>query len=157
MSRKLETIDDVRDALGAVRTAMLTTVDERGTLSARPLTVQEITSTGDIWFLVDGNADWVRPSDGAGVNVAMAAEDSVWVSFAGTVALDWSSDRVDALTGPSSELFIDDEMNPVALRVRTETIEWWSSVSSTRVLFEVVKAALTNQEPNIGSSGTIAS
>lgn len=95
MTEELQDMNDVRDRLSGVRTAMVTTADERGTLSSRPVTKQEIDGAGNVWFLVDGSAAWVEPADGSPINAAFVDGEDSWVSFSGMVA--WCE------TGPGSK------------------------------------------------------
>lgn len=43
MSDRIDSVDDVRDRLSDERIAMVTSIDEQGTLSARPLTIKRST------------------------------------------------------------------------------------------------------------------
>jgi len=152
---ELSTTQDIKNLLDGVRTAMITTPDERGTLSSRPVTVQEITNDGDIWFLVDAKADWVQPANSGAVNAALVDGDDAWVSFAGRVELDTSQTRIDDLTDAMTDVFFDADAEPVALRVVSDRIEWWTAAGKLTQIFELAKAKLAGGQPDIGSSGSI--
>lgn len=154
MSDRIDSVDHVRDRLSDERIAMVTSIDEQGTLSARPLTIQEIDATGDVWFLVDRQAEWVPPLAGGPVNAAVV-DDRTWVSFAGRAVLVDDSDRIDALADPISSSFFDDGAVPVALRVATDRIEWWAAPNKAVQIIEIAKAAVTDSRPDLGDSGTI--
>jgi len=149
------TAQDVKRLLDGVKTAMLTTPDERGTLSARPVTIQQITDVGDLWFLVDAQADWVRPTSSGPINAAIVDGNDVWISFAGRAELDASQARIDELTDPMSDAFFGPDAEPIALRVATDRIEWWTAAGKLTQVLEIAKAKLTGSTPDIGSSGTI--
>lgn len=150
----LHTIDDVRTRLEGSRFVMVTSIDERGTLSSRPVTMQRFEASGDLWFLVDGTAEWVRPLDGGPVNAAVADEHT-WVSFAGRAEVVEDQAKIDDLTDPASETFFEDDAEPVALRIVSDRIEWWASPSKAAQVIELVKAKVTSNEPDMGDSGTI--
>lgn len=53
----------VIDLVKRSRFAMLTTRTAEGTMISRPLTVQEVTEEGDIYFIVPGDGDAAREAD----------------------------------------------------------------------------------------------
>ncbi len=154
MSEPITSITDVQDRVEGNRFAMITSIDERGTLSSRPVTVQRFDDSGDLWFLVDRNADWVGPLHGGPVNASIA-DDRTWVSFAGRASLVTDSAKIDELSDPMSETFFEDGAEPVALHIVTDRIEWWASPNKAVQIVELAKAKLTDSEPGMGSSGAI--
>lgn len=154
MKTDIKTVNDVKDRIDGNKFAMVTSIDERGTLSARPVTVQEVDDSGDLWFLVDGKADWVRPLDGGPVNASIS-DDKTWVSFAGRAAIVEDAAKIESLKDPMSESFFEDGAVIVALRIATDQIEWWAAPNKAVQLVEMVKAKATDSEPDLGDSGTI--
>lgn len=157
MSTTIETIQDLRDRIEGNPFAMVTSADDRGTLSSRPLTIQKFDDDGNLWFLVDRNSDWVAPVDGAAVNAAVADDDDTWVSFAGRGKLVNDHAVIEELKDPMSETYFDDDSVIVALMVESDRIEWWASANKAVMLYELAKAKLTGERPDIGDSGTIES
>lgn len=154
MTDTITTVEDVRRRLSDERIAMVTSIDEQGTLSARPLTIQEIDADGDVWFLVDRRADWVEPLAGGPVNAAIA-DDDTWVSFAGRATLINDHDRIEQLSDPMSRSYFSDDAVPVALRVATDRIEWWAAPNKAVQLIELVKSTVTDSPPDMGDRGSI--
>lgn len=154
MNEHLKTVDDVRARLDGERFVMVTSIDERGTLSSRPVTMQEFDEAGDLWFLVDAKAEWVAPLDGGPVNAAVAA-DHTWVSFAGRASVVRDDARIGHLTDAATETFFEEGAEAVALRIVTDRIEWWASPNKAAQLIELVKAKATSSEPDMGDSGAI--
>ncbi len=154
MTEQLTTIDEVQKRIESGRVAMVTTVDERGTLSARPVTLQKIDDHGDAWFLVDANADWVQPAANGPVNAAFV-DERTWVSFAGRADLFTDEACITDLMDAMSENFFDESSQPVALRVVTDRIEWWAAPNKLSQLIELAKAKATDHQPDLGASGTI--
>lgn len=155
MTERLTTIGDVQDALDGERTAMVTTIDERGTLSSRPMTIQRIDDAGEVWFLVDANAHWVGPADGSPVNVAVVDDGDVWVSFAGRASVEREQGVIDALSGPMADAYFSSEAQPVALRVVTDRIEWWTAPGSVAQLIQMGRGLLSDAQPDLGEQGII--
>lgn len=155
MSTPIDSVSDVQQRLKGERTAIVTTIDERGTLSSRPVTVQRIDDNGDVWFLVDRNADWVSPADKAPVNASVVDEGNTWVSFAGRATLTEDQATIDKLCDPISDTFFEDDAHPVALRIATDRIEWWTAPGKVSQALEMAKAKVTGDEPDLGSSGTL--
>ncbi len=155
MSSPIESVSDVQQRLEGERTAIVTTIDERGSLSSRPVTVQRIDDSGDVWFLVDRDADWVVPADGAPANVSVVDKGSTWVSFAGRATLIHDQAILDDLCDPVSDVFFDDGATAVALRVVTDRIEWWTAPGRISQAVQIAKAKVTGDEPDLGSSGTL--
>ena len=155
MSTTINSIADLQDVLSGERTAMITTVDERGTLSSRPVSIQRIDDEGDPWFLVDKNADWVPPADGSPINAAVVDEGSAWVSFAGRATLVTDDAVVGAMLSAVNELFFEEGAEPVALRVVSDRIEWWTAPNKIAQAFELAKAKVTGGTADMGDSGTL--
>lgn len=154
MTNQLTSIEDVQEHLGDGRFAMITTVDERGTLSSRPVTLQSIDDRGDAWFLVDANAEWVQPAANGPINAAFV-DDRSWLSFAGRADIFTDDSCITELMDVMSENFFDETSQPVALRVVTDRIEWWAAPNKVSQLIELVKAKVTDHQPDLGSSGSI--
>lgn len=154
-------LDALRRRIGDVRTAMVTTIDERGTLSSRPVAVQRLDESGDVWFVVDRDADWVVEGVVEGidaVNVAIVDEGSTWVSVAGRATLDDDVDRLRRLWNPALDTWFPagpTGAGPVALHVQADRWEYWTAPNAAARLLAVTQARLTENEPDLGHSGTI--
>ena len=154
MTDELNTIAELKDRLDDIRVAMVSTVDERGTISSRPMTIQEITDDVDLWFLVSDGADWLGPANGGPVNASIT-NSRTWVSFAGRAEVSTSPIRIAELMDEMSETFLGDDAQPVVLRLATDRIEWWAAPNKAAQVFQIAKAKITNQTPDMGASGTI--
>lgn len=154
MTDSLITVADVKDRIDGNKFAMVASIDERGTLSSRPVTIQRLDDEGDLWFLVDRNADWVLPLDGGPVNAAIA-DDRTWISFAGRATLVSDRATIEDLKDPMSATFFEDGAEPVAMRIVTDRIEWWAAPNRAAQFIELAKAKITDNEPDLGESGAI--
>ena len=88
MSRGDE-IAKLREMIADIRFAMLTTIEDDGSLRARPMAAQQTEGDADLWFFTDGGspkAEEVRRKDR--VNVSFSDNDgNRWVSVSGTAEL----------------------------------------------------------------------
>ncbi len=145
----------LRERVSKVRTVMLTSVDERGTLSSRPMTVQHVSESGDVSFVVDRTADWVSTSVDA-VNVALVDGSSTWVSVAGRAALDDDTQLLDDLWNPLLDsYFPDGRASAVVLRVQADRWEYWTAPNKLVQMVEIAKAKVSDDPPTLGASGTV--
>ena len=72
------------ELLKKFRIAMLTTVDADGTLTSRPMAVQEAEFDGDLWFFAQRDSRQVEQLHAnPDVGVALSSNDA-WVSVSGT-------------------------------------------------------------------------
>lgn len=150
------TIDDLRDRLKGERTAMLTTVDERGTLSSRPLQVQTFNDYGDVFFLVGRDSDWVNPTGTEAANVAIVDDGSTWLSIAGRLLFSSDEQLLDELWDErSSAFFPNGKRDAVVAHVQSDRWEYWTEANAAVQVFEFVKAKFSDDAPDMGGSGTI--
>ncbi len=148
-------LDALRERVSKVRTVMLTSIDERGTLSARPLTVQHISDSGDVSFVVGRDADWV--SDGMGaVNAAFVDGSNTWVSVAGRAVLDDDTQLLDDLWNPLLDsYFPDGRASAVVMRVQADRWEYWTAPNKLAQMVEIARAQISDDPPDLGDSGTV--
>ncbi len=162
VSEKLVSGDDdeldlagLRKRVVKVRTVMLTSTDERGTLSSRPMTVQHISDSGDVYFVAGRDADWVSPSMDA-VNVAFVDSPSTWVAVAGRAVVDGDSQLLDDLWNPLLDTYFPDgRASAVVVRVESDRWEYWTAPDKLGQLVEVVRARADDDRPEPGESGTV--
>jgi general stress protein 26 len=164
VSEKLVSGDDdaeldlaaLRARVAKVRTVMLTSIDERGTLSSRPLTVQHVAESGDVHFVVGRDADWVSPGIEA-VNVAFVDGTSTWISVAGRAVVDDDdSQLLDDLWNPVLDTYFPDgPASAVVVRVESDRWEYWTAPNKLRQLVDLARARVGDERPEAGQSGTV--
>lgn len=145
----------LRERVDGVRTTMVTTVDERGSLGSRPLTVQRVTDEGDVLFVVARDADWVLSTIDS-INVAFVDPDSTWVSVAGRAEIVDDPALLDDLWSGALDAFFPDGRDGAAiLRVDADRWEYWAAPGKLAQLVKIAAARLGDDQPDLGSSGTI--
>jgi general stress protein 26 len=139
-----------------IRVAMLTTVDDDGSLRSRPMAAQQVEFDGTLWFFTWADAhkqdELQRHSQ---VNVSFAdPERQYYVSVSGAATLVCERQKMEELWSPWFRTWFPrglDEPNLALLQVRVDKAEYWDAPSSTMVqLFGVVKATLTGRPPQSG-------
>lgn len=123
-----EAIEQVRELIQGIQTAMLTTVSEEGLVS-RPMKTQDIEFDGDLWFLTKKDTgkfhELLRNRQ---VNVAYAGKS--FVSIRGKAELVENTERIKQLWNPIYEELLEttyDDPNLVLIKVTAETAEYWDS------------------------------
>lgn len=141
------------------RFCMLTSVGHEGRLHAHPMTPQEITDDGDLWFFIDatshqaGNIEREKR-----VNVAFS-DGSTWLSVAGHGTLLHDRAKIEELWNPMVEAWFPegkDGANVRLLRVDADSAEYWDTPGgrvATGLAF--VKSKLKGERPDVGESGTV--
>lgn len=153
----MTTINDLNEALDLLadeRIGMLTTIDERGTLSSRPMTVQRTDAVGDVWFVADRDADWVAPAHGAAANLAVATGDR-WLSFAGRLDLITNTHTLADFADAETAEHTDSDPASAVLRLVVDRVEWWASANLLERMIEVTRAGLAGEDADLGASGVI--
>ena len=146
---------ELRQRVAKVRTVMLTSIDEHGTLSSRPLTVQHLSESGDVHFVVGRDADWVSPSIEA-VNVAFVDGSSTWISVSGRAVVDDDGQLLDDLWNPLLDTYFPDgRAGAVVVRVESNRWEYWTAPNKLRQLVDVARARVGDDRPDSAQSGTI--
>jgi general stress protein 26 len=145
----------LRNRVSKVRTVMFTSLDERGTLSSRPLTVQHVSESGDVLFVVDRGAEWVSPTINA-ANVSFVDGSTTWISVAGRAGVVDDSQLLDDLWNPVLDsYFPDGRASAVVLQVHSDRWEYWTAPNQLVQLVEIAKAKVGDDRPDLGESGTI--
>lgn len=139
----------VADLIKGNRTAMLTTVEDDGTIISRPMAIQDVAFDGDLWFFIERDARAVqqitaRPH----VNVTISSP-STWVSLAGSASVVDDRARKAELWNPVVEAWFPDgkdDADIVLLKVEGESAEYWDSPGGrVASLLSFVKAKVTGK------------
>jgi general stress protein 26 len=139
-----------------IRIAMLTTVDEDGSLRSRPMAAPQVAFDGELWFFSGADVPKVEEAQQHHqVNVSFAdPEHQRYVSISGTATLVRDRQKMEALWSPWFRTWFPqglDEPHLTLLKVDVEKAEYWDAPSSTMVqLYGVVKATLTGKAPQAG-------
>jgi general stress protein 26 len=155
IERQDVTQDKVVEIMRGDRFCMLTSVGEQGRLQAHPMTPQEVTDEGDVWFFIDSASDQARfISAEKRVNLAFA-DGSTWLSVAGHGDIRHDRAKVDELWNPVVEAWFPDgpDSDRVALlHVGADSAEYWDTPGGrVASALSFVKTKLVGGSPAGGS------
>jgi general stress protein 26 len=130
-----ESIAKLRELVEGIEFAMLTTVEEDGSLRSRPMHTQQLEDDGTLWFFTSTDAPKVHEIErDRHVNVAFASiEKNNYVSMSGRARLVRDRAKIDELWSPPLKAWFPngkDDPNVGLLRVEVERAEYWDSPSS---------------------------
>ncbi len=137
-----------------IRIAMLTTVEEDGTVRSRPMATQQAEFDGTLWFFTQASSHKVTEVEAHHqVNVAYAnPDDNCFVSVSGRAALVRDRAKIRELWSPLLKAWFPDGVDDpelALLRVEVEQAEYWDAPSSKMVqLAGLVKALVTGRSAN---------
>lgn len=154
-----EDMKTIAEIVRASKVALLTTMSANGHHHSRPLAVQEVEFSGELWFFTQEPSDKVddirrHPQ----VNAAFQSSKG-FLSIAGTAEIVHDLARIEEYWTPSVEAwFPEGKADPTIalLRVRPESAEYWHSTEPGIVsAFKIVKAVFTGGQPDVGENRTV--
>jgi general stress protein 26 len=146
------TTDDSRtvaELLKGERFAFLTTRSPDGTLTSRPMTLQEVEFDGDLWFFAERDSNPVRHVTlSPQVNVGVGSGGS-WVSLTGrAVVVDDAAKKRELWNSAVEAWFPDgpDDDTVVLLKVEGDSAEYWDSPGGRlATVLSFAKAKITGE------------
>lgn len=149
-------VETLRDLIKDIRIAMMTTVDEDGTLRSRPMGTQDIEGENDLWFFTadpSGKTAEVRHDQQVNLSYVDHGKNR-YVSVSGMAQIVHDKGRMEAYWKPIYKAWFPeglDTPNIALLRVTPEKAEFWDTPSGKLVtLVNMVKAAATGDQTDIG-------
>jgi general stress protein 26 len=142
-------LEQLREKIKGIRIAMLTTIDEDGSLHSRPMATQETEGDRDLWFFTAAGSPKVGEIErDQRVNLSYAdPDDQRYVSVSGTARLVRDRAKAKELWNPLLKAWFPkglDDPELALLRVQVEKAEFWDSPSSKMVqLAGFLKAVTT--------------
>lgn len=146
-----------------INIAMLTTLDERGSLHSRPMSCNgTIDDDGTLWFFTSSQSSKVDEIDRRQqVNVSFAdPHRQEYVSLSGTAQLIQDRQQLQQRWQPTLQAWFPnglDEPDLALLKVTIEKGEYWDAPSGfVARTFNVLKAVATGERANGGENKQIA-
>lgn len=151
-----EAIKKLRELINDIDIAMLTTVDEDGTLRSRPMGTQKAEFDGDLWFLTRVDTPKVDEIQRQSrVNVSYAKPDkNRFVSVSGTAVLINDKAKIDEFWDPIYKVFFPEGKDDPRLRllkVNVEKAEYWTTGNLIATVIGFAKA-MAGQEADLGEN-----
>ncbi|WP_018477855.1 pyridoxamine 5'-phosphate oxidase family protein [Pontibacter roseus] len=156
-----ENLHKLIDKLKDIDTAMMTTVDDDGSLRSRPMRNQQIKEDGVIWFFTgyeSGKSHEIKQD--AHVNLSYAKpSDNLYVSVSGRASLVKDRAKIEELWNPALKAWFPEgkeDPNIALIKVTIDKAEYWDSPNSAVVhLIGMVKATVTGEQYDPGENKKI--
>jgi general stress protein 26 len=150
-------LEKLGELIGDIRIAMLTSIDDDGSLHTRPLATAKFENDGFLWFLTSIDSAKVDEVErDMRVSVAYAHPTrQAYVAVAGTAEVLQDRSRIHDLWSPMARAWFPegaDDPNLAVLRVRIERAEFWDSPGRAAYLFEAARATVTGKHSELGEN-----
>jgi general stress protein 26 len=146
-----EGIKNLIKKIKGIQVAMMTTVDEDGSLRSRPMHTSEIKEDGVLWFFtgyVSGKSAEITQDYHVNISYADPGQD-LYVSISGRATLSRDRAKIEELWSPMLKAWFPggkDDENIGLIRVAPHLAEYWDPNSSKLVqITGFVKALLTGK------------
>ena len=156
-----ESVQKLRELIGDVDIAMLTTMDQDQSLRSRPMGTQQTEFDGDIWFFTKAPSGKVKEIEhNSKVNVSYSKpSDQLYVSVSGNAEVSHDRAKMEELWNPLLKAWFPDGLEDpdiALLKIHVDKAEYWDSPSGTLVaLAGFVKAIVTGEQADGGENEKI--
>jgi general stress protein 26 len=146
----------VAELLQGERFGFLTTIRTDGTLTSRPMTLQEVEFDGDLWFFAERDSNPVRDVTASPqVNVGVGS-GGTWVSLTGDAAVVEDATKKRELWNSAVEAWFPegpDDGRVVLLKVHADSAEYWDAPGGRlATAFSFVRAKVTGERMDAGEN-----
>jgi len=162
MSAPDSDIQKLAKLIKGIRIAMLSTVEQDGTLRSRPMATQQQEFDGQLWFFTGKSSHKVVEIGGdCHVNLSYAdPSDNRYVSISGTGRIVTDKQKIEELWNPVLKAWFPrglEDPDLALLNVTPTQAEYWDSPGSGVVhAIGFVKAVLTGQRANPGDHAKLS-
>lgn len=145
-----------------IKFAMLTTVEEDGSLRSRPMTTQDVEFDGDLWFFTGFHSPKVwEARKNQKVNVAYSDPgNSKYISVSGTATVTQDRSKMQELWKPAYKVFFPkglDDPELALLKVNVEQAEYWDSASTALGrAFNFARAYISKDPSKLGDHAKVS-
>ncbi|SFF24227.1 pyridoxamine 5'-phosphate oxidase family protein [Blastococcus tunisiensis] len=146
----------VAELLKGERFGFLTTIRRDGTLTSRPMTLQEVEFDGDLWFFAErGSHPVEHVLASPQVNVGVGSGGS-WVSLTGDAEVVEDAAKKRELWNGAVEAWFPqgpDDGSVVLIKVHADSAEYWDAPGGRlSTAFSFVKAKVTGERIDAGEN-----
>ncbi|MDQ2711591.1 MAG: pyridoxamine 5'-phosphate oxidase family protein [Acidobacteriota bacterium] len=161
MEEKQTDIKKLAEMMKGIRFAMLTTVEDDGSLHSRPMATQDVEFDGDLWFFTKEHSPKVwEASHHRQVSVSFAdAEKSRFIAASGVATLVHDHAKMQEFWKSAYKVFFSEGLEDPEislLKVTVEKAEYWDSApTAIGRAFNFAKAMLTKDASKMGDHGKV--
>ena len=153
--------EKVAELIKGIHIAMMTTMSEDGTMSSRPMAVQDTPCDGTLWFLTrstSGKIGEVEHDDDVTLTFA-EPKDSKYIALKGKAVLSRDRAKIKELWNPMYKAWFpkgEDDPEIAVMRVDVHVGNYWEASSSRLVVMaKYAFAAATGGKLPVGEAGSI--
>lgn len=151
----------VAELIKRVRIAMLTTVAKDGSMSSRPMAMQDRPFDGTLWFLTRSTSEKVGElSNDQKVTLAFAEpKDSIFVALKGTASVSQDRGKIKELWNPIYKAWFpggESDLQIAVLKVEVYEGDFWEASHSRLIrLARYTAAAVSGGSLPVGRAGHV--
>jgi general stress protein 26 len=145
-----------------IRIAMMTTVAKDGTMSSRPMAVQDEPFDGTLWFLTRSTSDKVNEvEEDRHVTLTFAEpKESTYIALKGIASVSSDRGKIKQLWNPLYKAWFpkgEDDPEIAVMKVDVNEADYWeASGSKVVMLVKYAAASLTGGKVPVGEAGHVA-
>jgi general stress protein 26 len=153
--------DKISEMVKGIHIAMMTTVAGDGSISARPMALQDEPFEGTLWFLTRSTSEKVEEiQQDQHVTLTFAEpKDSKYITLKGRARVSQDRGKIKELWNPMYKAWFpkgEDDPEIAVLRVDVSDGEFWQASSSKLVMMaKYAAAAMTGGGVSVGESGHV--
>ena len=153
--------EKIAELIKGIHIAMLTTVAKDGTMSSRPMGVQNEPFDGTLWFLTRSTSEKVDEIEqDQHVTLSFAEpSDSKYLSLKGRARVSQDRGKIKELWSPMYKAWFpkgEDDPEIAVLRVHVTEADYWEASSSKLVIMaKYAAAAVTGGSVAVGEAGHV--
>ena len=154
--------EKITELVKGIHIAMLTTVAKDGSMSSRPMAVQDEPFNGTLWFLTRSGSDKIDEiQQDQHVTLTFAEpKDSKYITLKGTARADQDRTKIKQLWNPMYKAWFpqgEDDPQIAVLRVDVTEADFWEASSSRLIMAaKYLAAAVTGGTLPVGEAGHVA-
>jgi general stress protein 26 len=153
--------EKVAGLIKGIHIAMMTTMSQDGTMSSRPMAVQDTPFDGTLWFLTRSTSGKVGEVEhDSDVTLSFAEpKDSKYVALKGKATLSQDKAKIKELWNPLYKAWFpkgEDDPEIAVLRVDVQDGNYWEASSSCLIVMaKYAFAAATGGKLPLGEAGSV--
>jgi general stress protein 26 len=154
--------EKIAELVKDIRIAMMTTVAKDGTMSSRPMAVQDKPFDGTLWFLTRKTSDKVdEVEEDSNVTLSFAEpEESKYIALKGKASVSHDRTKIKDLWNPLYKAWFpggEDDPDIAVLRVDVTEADYWEASGGKLVmLMKYAAASITGGKIPLGEAGHVA-
>jgi general stress protein 26 len=151
----------ISELINGIRIAMLTTVARDGTMSSRPMAIQDKPFNGTLWFLTRSTSEKIdEVKQDQHVTLTFAEpKDSKYLSLKGRASVNQDRAKIKELWNPLYKAWFpkgQDDPEISVLRVEVTEADFWEASSSKLIMgVKYLAAAMTGGTLPVGEAGHV--